>query len=89
MPAAVGPMTAVRVPAAAASETSFSTRLPPSVTSTWRSAMSPRSGAVIVPVRPRSGAFRMPSIRAYDALACAITLLMKPIMMTGKIRMTR
>ncbi len=51
--------------------------------------MSPRSGAVIVPVGTRSGALKMPSIRAYDALACAIIVPMKPIMTTGKIRMTR
>ena len=83
-------MTAVRVPAGAENETSFSTALSPSVTTTSRSAMSPRR--VGVQRRRRafaSGASSTPAMRAYDALACAITLLMKPIMMTGKIRMAR
>ena len=91
LPAAVGPMTAVlRAGLRRDSDTSFSAALSPNVTTTCGTAMSPRRSAVdrAACLRRRRVEHRARCART-SALACAMTLLMKPIMMTGKIRIAR
>ena len=89
MPAAVGPMIAARVPAATRRDTSFRVSFSPNLSVTCESPMSPRKSATRVPRGRAGGAASTMPIRMYDALDCAMTLLMKPIMITGKIRIAR
>ncbi len=82
-------MMAVLVPAVALIETSFSTGRSPSTRVTPSSSTSPLNRSATPPLRFCVGADSTAPIRAYDADAWAITLLMKPMTMTGKIRMER
>jgi hypothetical protein len=82
-------MIAVLVPALISIDTSFSTSRPPSVTATCAAVMCPSIGVVTVPRACGGGAESTALMRPNDALDWAMTLLMKPIMITGKIRIER